>query len=267
MKLGVITSGFGEMDKRNIWGTIKTIAEIGFDTVDLFVDPDTYNPEERRKIKTFIKDAGLEVASITTCVDIWNFNKEKRKEGIDKLIKRLDFGKEMDATNVEVVAGKQEKGIPRSIIWQNSVKSMQEIAGYAERVGLKIAVELEPFKSSLVYDIDTMLEYLNAVNSEYCMANLDISHCHIMRITPQAIKRLEGRVVHVHISDNDGTEHNDWPPGRGTADLKGYLSALNEIGYQGSVALELEQCPDPVAWVTEGYNYLAELTKQLDIRG
>ncbi len=35
--------------------------------------------------------------------------------------------------------------------------------------------------------------------------------------------------------DNDGTEHNDWPPGRGIADLKGYLSALSEIGYQGGV--------------------------------
>lgn len=266
MKLGIITSAFGKMDKQNIWGTIKTIADIGFDTVDLFIDPDTYNTEERRKMKIFIKDASLEVASITTYVDIWNSNKEKRKEGIDKLTKRLDFGKEMNATNMEVVAGEEEKGVSRSITWQNSVKSMQQIADHAKKTGLRIAVELEPFKSSLVYDIHTMLEYLGAVNSEYCEANLDISHCHIMRITPQAVKRFKERVVHVHISDNDGTEHNDWPPGRGTADLKGYLSALSEIGYQGSVALELERCPDPVAWVTEGYSYLAKLMKELNIR-
>ena len=151
-------------------------------------------------MKIFIKDAGLEVASITTYVDIRNSNKEKRKEGIDKLIKQLDFGKEMDATNMEVVVGEEEKGVLRSITWHNSVKSMQKIADYAEKIGLRTAVELEPFKSSLVYGINTMLKYLNAVNSEYCRANLDIGHCHIMRITPQAIKRLGERTVHVHIS-------------------------------------------------------------------
>ncbi len=115
-------------------------------------------------------------------------------------IKQLDFGKEMDATNMEVVVGEEEKGVLRSITWHNSVKSMQKIADYAEKIGLRTAVELEPFKSSLVYGINTMLKYLNAVNSEYCRANLDIGHCHIMRITPQAIKRLGERTVHVHIS-------------------------------------------------------------------
>jgi len=275
MKLGVITSAFARTDKDNIWDTIQSIAKIGFDTVDPFIlDLGPWDSEERKKLKRFIKDAGLEVASITTYVNIWSSNEEVRKEGVKKLIAQLDFGKEMEATNMEVLAGPvshgsdTEGGVPRSVIWRNSVDSMQQVARHAEKIQLRIAMELEPFETSLIYDIDSMLKFLAAVDSEYCLANLDIGHCHIMnRVPPKEIKRLGKKIIHTHISDNDGKKHNDWVPGEGTVDFKGYLSALKEMGYQGSVALELWRSPDPVASVSESYKYLAKLMGELGIRG
>jgi len=269
VKLGAITSMFKLGKKEEIYRVIKIIAEIGFDTVDLFIDPEVYSKSEKKRMKVLVKSEGLRIASIATYVpQITSSDMSKRQKAVELLMRRLDFASEMGATNMEAVAGEEEQGIAPRISWQRSVEIMQKVAEYAQKAKIPIAVELEPLlKNSrpLVYDVNSMLRYLKEVGSEYCMANLDVGHCHIMKQSPEDIKKLKDKIVHTHFSDNDGTAHNDWPPGRGNADLEGYLRALKQIGYEGSVAIELEKCPNPIAWAKEGYEYIAKLMDKLDI--
>jgi D-psicose/D-tagatose/L-ribulose 3-epimerase len=160
--------------------------------------------------------------------------------------------------------------IPPAEQWNTGVANVRELGKYAKRLGLEIAIELEPFEPSLVNSVDTMLRFLDDVGmDETVRANVDISHLHLMRVKPPEIKRLKGRIAHVHLSDCDGKVHGDLPPGRGVTPIKDYLQAVVATGFTGTVSIELEYSPEPdaaVEWVTEAYRETARIMDDLGVR-
>ena len=142
---------------------------------------------------------------------------------------------------------------------------------YAKRFGVQIAIELEPFHQSLVNDIDTMLRFLDDVALPGTVeANCDISHLHLMKIAPGEVRRLKGRIIHVHLSDCDGRRHGDLPPGRGVTPIADYLKEIRDTGFDRTVSIELEYSPDPeriVEWVAEAYQKTDQIMQQLGCRG
>ncbi|MFM7137905.1 MAG: sugar phosphate isomerase/epimerase family protein, partial [Planctomycetota bacterium] len=136
--------------------------------------------------------------------------------------------------------------------------------------GVRIAIELEPFKLSLVNSIDTMLAFLDQVGlPDTVRANCDISHLHLVRTPPADVARLAGRIEHVHVSDCDGKVHGDLPPGRGVTPIADYLAAIRDTGYDGVVSIELEYSPEPekiVDWIAEAKAATATIMASLGCR-
>ena len=100
-------------------------------------------------------------------------------------------------------------------------------------------------------------------------ANIDISHLVLADESPAELGQLAGKATHVHISDCDGKVHGDLPPGRGVVKFAPYLQAIKELGFDGSVSIELEYSPDPdkiVEWVTEAYTATDDLMQQVGLR-
>ena len=62
---------------------------------------------------------------------------------------------------------------------------------------------------------------------------------------PEELKRLQGKAIHVHISDCDGKVHGDLPPGRGVMNFAPYLHEVRELGIDGAISIELEYSPEP----------------------
>jgi D-psicose/D-tagatose/L-ribulose 3-epimerase len=147
----------------------------------------------------------------------------------------------------------------------------QTLGKYAKELGLQIAIELEPFKLSLVNTVDTMLSFLSDVGMpEVVRANCDISHLYLMNVAPIEILRLNGRIAHVYLSDCNGKVHGDLPPGRGVVPIMSYLEQLRDTGFDGTVSIELEYPPDPekvVEWVTEAYVQTERIMRKLGCRG
>jgi sugar phosphate isomerase/epimerase len=74
----------------------------------------------------------------------------------------------------------------------------------------------------------------------------------------------------VHFSDCDGKVHGDLPPGRGTVNFTPYLQQLKNLGFDGTISIELEYSPQPekiVEWVTDAYRETNRLMQNLGIRG
>ena len=147
---------------------------------------------------------------------------------------------------------------------------MQQLGEHAASLGVKIAIELEPFRLSLVNSVDSMLRFLDDVaQPEVVRANCDISHLHLVHTPPAEVARLAGRIEHVHLSDCDGQVHGDLPPGRGVTPIADYLAAIRDTGYDGAVSLELEYSPEPeriVEWVAEAYEATAAIMRDLGCR-
>ncbi len=135
---------------------------------------------------------------------------------------------------------------------------------------MEIALELEPFKLSLVNNVDTMVRFLDDVKHPSVKANIDISHLQLSNTPAEELRRLKGKAIHVHISDCDGKVHGDLPPGRGVVDFEPYLKEIKDLDIDGTVSIELEYSPEPekiVEWVEEAYQNTDQLMQEVGLRG
>jgi len=101
-------------------------------------------------------------------------------------------------------------------------------------------------------------------------ANVDVSHLLLSNVRPEELRRLKGKVAHVHISDCDGKIHGDLPPGRGVVEFEPYLNEIKDLDIDGTISIELEYSPEPdkiVEWVTEAYHETDKLMQAAGLRG
>ena len=146
----------------------------------------------------------------------------------------------------------------------------QRLGDYAADLGLKIALELEPFSLSLLNNVDSMVRFIDDVDHEAVRANIDVSHLVLANVPAEEIRKLSGKAIHVHISDCDGKVHGDLPPGRGVVKFDPYLQEIAKLGIDGSVSIELEYSPEPdqiEAWVAEAFRETQKLMQKNGLLG
>jgi sugar phosphate isomerase/epimerase len=273
MKLGLINSAWAGTPVGLAEG-IRNTKKIGFDTIDIFSDPLEITVKERKLIKDTCREVDLPIVSVCcVALGIADFNVPIQKFHIHRCKAYLDFVYELEAKNLLLVLGEytwQQEVIKPRDQWKWAVDNVHALGEYGADLGVEIAIELEPFKLSLVNNLDRMLEFLNDVNHPAVRANVDISHLHLSHTPATDIPRLKGRIAHVHVSDCGGKVHGDLPPGRGVVDFIPYLRALKEVCFDGTVSIELEYSPEPemiVGWVSEAYRETDRLMQCLGIRG
>src|SRR6185437_10271598 len=152
---------------------------------------------------------------------------------------------------------------------QWAIDTCREIGDYAGRKNVDIALELEPFRLSLLNNVNEMVRFVDECNHPRVRANIDISHLVLSDTSPLDVAKLKGKAIHVHLSDCDGKVHGDLPPGRGVVKFEPYLQAIKELKINGVVSIELEYSPDPkriVEWVTEAYTKTDNLMQLVGLR-
>lgn len=272
MKLGLINSAWAQAGRDTAWGIHKT-AEIGFDCIDIFADPLDINAMERRLIRQECRSAGLPIVSVC-CVatGLIDFNPSVQRFHRHRCQQYLEMCCEFEADNLLLVIGEyiwNREVIPPSEQWAAGVENCQALAEYADKLGLRIALELEPFPLSLVNDVDTMVRFIDEVNHQAFKANIDVSHLHLAGVDAAELSRLGDRAIHVHISDCNGKVHGDLPPGRGVVEFAPYLSEIQKLKIDGVVSIELEYSPEPdqiEQWVKEAYESTDRLMKSAGLR-
>jgi sugar phosphate isomerase/epimerase len=75
---------------------------------------------------------------------------------------------------------------------------------------------------------------------------LDFGHAHLQGDVVDAIETLSGLLTATHVHDNHGKRDEHLAPFEGTIDWAGALLALQKIGYEGTMMLELASA-DPSA--------------------
>ena len=273
MQLGLINSAWAQAGKATSYGIQKT-KEIGFDCIDIFADPLDTDAKERRLIRTECEKAGLPIISVA-CVatGLIDFNPSVQRFHMDRCHKYLDMCYEFNAKNLLLVLGEyiwEKQVIPPQEQWNTAVYNTRELGKYAQGLGLQIAIELEPFKLSLVNNVETMVRFLDEVNHPAVKANIDVSHLLLSNTPASELKKLKGKAIHVHISDCDGKVHGDLPPGKGVVDFPPYLEEIKKLNVPGAISIELEYSPEPekiYEWVLEAYQSTSKLLKQAGLRG
>jgi D-psicose/D-tagatose/L-ribulose 3-epimerase len=272
MKLGLINSAWVQAGRGTAYG-IRMTREIGFDTIDIFADPLDIDVKERMLIRRECQRVGLPIVSVAcVAVGLIDFNPAVQRFHLERCRAYLDMAYEFGASNLLLVLGEyiwERQVIPPAEQWQAGVKNVRELGKYAADLGLRIALELEPFKLSLVNNVDSMVRFLEGVDHPAVKANIDVSHLHLSGTPAAALRALVGRAIHVHLSDCDGKVHGDLPPGRGVVDFGPYLREIKALNIDGAVSIELEYSPQPdkiVDWVREAYQASDRLMQTAGLR-
>jgi D-psicose/D-tagatose/L-ribulose 3-epimerase len=272
MKLGLINSAWAQSGKGTTYG-IRMTKEIGFDSIDIFADPLDIDVKERRLIKRECDSAGLPIVSICcVAVGLIDFNPSVQRFSMQRCRAYLDLCYEYEAKNLLLVLGEyiwEKQVIPPAEQWQTAVKNCRELGKYAADLDLQIALELEPFKLSLLNNVDNMVRFIDDVNHPAVRANIDVSHLELSGTKPEELRRLKGKAIHVHLSDCDGKVHGDLPPGRGVVNFAPYLREIKNLGIDGAVSIELEYSPQPdkiADWVREAYTATDRLMRAAGLR-
>ncbi|MCA8986176.1 MAG: sugar phosphate isomerase/epimerase [Planctomycetaceae bacterium] len=272
MRLGLINSAWAQAGRDTAWGIQKT-KEIGFDCIDIFTDPFDIDIRERLLIKRECDRLELPIVSICcVAVGLIDLNPSVRRFHLERCIAYLDLCYEYEAENLLLVLGEyiwNQEVIPPAEQWEWGVQTCRELADYAADLDLKIAMELEPFSLSLLNNVDNMVRFIDDVNHPALCANIDVSHLLLADVKPQELSRLNGKAIHVHLSDCDGKVHGDLPPGRGVVDFPPYLDEIRKLNIDGTISLELEYSPEPdkiEEWVREAYEATARLMSASGLR-
>jgi sugar phosphate isomerase/epimerase len=273
MQLGLINSAFGQAGVDTVTG-LEHIARIGFDCVDIFTEAMSITSAEKQAIITTCSRLNLPITSLpVVAFGLIDFNDPVREFHVTRCKKFIDLAAEFGAHNILLVLGEyiwQREVIAPADQWQWAIDTCRELGDYADTKNVDIALELEPFRLSLLNNITEMVRFIDDCDHPRVRANIDISHLVLADTGPEDVAQLAGKAIHVHISDCDGKIHGDLPPGRGVVKFNPYLQAIKELGIDGTVAIELEYSPDPakiVEWVEEAYRETDRLMRLTDLRG
>jgi sugar phosphate isomerase/epimerase len=270
MKLGIINSAFVQAGVDTATG-LKHISRIGFDCVDIHTEAVGISQKEIKSVASTCEKLDLPIISLPVCsLGLADFCEPVREFHIERTKKFIDLAKAWNAKNVLLVLG--EYIWNREIIapeqqWKWAVEACRRIGDYADKKKIDIALELEPFRLSLLNSVDSMVQFVDDCKHPRIRANIDISHLVLSDTSPIELKKFKGKAIHVHLSDCDGKVHGDLPPGRGVIKFEPYLQAIKELNIDGVVSIELEYSPDPkkiVPWVEEAYR---ETAKRMDLVG
>jgi sugar phosphate isomerase/epimerase len=117
---------------------------------------------------------------------------------------------------------------------RRSIDAMQRLAG---PLGVRVALEVIPNElsraGSLVHFIDSVLEE-RAVG--VC---LDFGHAHMDGDVIEAIETVSEHLMTTHVHDNRGRTDDHLLPFEGTIDWPAALTAVQKVGYDGTLVLEI----------------------------
>lgn len=272
MKLGIINSAFQQVGMDTAAG-LNHISRIGFDTVDIFTEAMGISKEEVGLVARTTEKLRLPVISLpVVAIGLIDFNDPVREFHLERCRKFIDLAQTWNAKNILLVLGEyiwQREVIPPGAQWQWGIETCRKLGDYADKKGVDIALELEPFRLSLLNNVDAMVRFVDECAHPRVKANIDISHLVLSDTGPAELSRLKGKAIHVHLSDCDGKVHGDLPPGRGVVKFAPYLQAIKELKMDGVVSIELEYSPEPskiVEWVEEAYRETAKLMELVGLR-
>jgi sugar phosphate isomerase/epimerase len=225
--------------------SLQRLARYKYDAVELEGEPDKekYKPE---KVKKMLQQYGLEVSSIAGMYlwkdeikrDLASSDKKIREQTIIYLFKCIDYAQLMGAKLVIVVPAAVSKLAPslsKKEDWKNSVEAVREVAKYAEKKDILLAIEpINRYETYLVNSVQDALCYSREVNSSHVKIMADTFHMNIEeRDIPEAIRIAGNNLINVHLADS-----NRCSVGRGHINFKALIKALKEINYQYALTLE-----------------------------
>jgi sugar phosphate isomerase/epimerase len=127
---------------------------------------------------------------------------------------------------------------------QKAIDGLTKLCEFAAERGLRIAVEnLTSVNMMLGRYPDELIQIVRGVNTDNIGICLDVAHANTTRTLDDFLnikaKAEDMEIIHLHASDNFGTDDLHLPLGKGNLDWKRVLNGINDYEYEGIMVMEL----------------------------
>jgi sugar phosphate isomerase/epimerase len=122
--------------------------------------------------------------------------------------------------------------------WQLNLQSVRTILKLARRECVNVAIENtpEPFPS-LLKSVDDFHRFYNDLEDDLDMV-FDVAHANLNNQIYDFLKEFSKKIVHIHVSDNNGKNDAHLGIGYGNINWKSVTEAVKESGYGNLVMIE-----------------------------
>ncbi len=173
-------------------------------------------------------------------INIASPSKDILAASLKRLKQSMAYANELDA-KVWVFHPGAKTGISQfypGAEWKKNVESIQELYRVAEEYGLNIAIENLPGKYwFLMHTPEEFMRFYRETSLPLGVV-LDLGHAHLEAQIEPFFKLLADRIVHIHASDNDGSDDQHLGIGKGKVDYDWFKQTINKIGYDKTVIVE-----------------------------
>jgi sugar phosphate isomerase/epimerase len=231
---------------------LREIAAAGFDTVELFATRthfDYHSEAAVADLQGWLADAGLELVSVHAPVaesftagrwgaalNIASSEAPRRAHALEEVTRALQMARRLPFHTLVVHAGlPRAQQVPGDSSRDAARRSVEELARFAEPLGVTIAVELIANELSKPGPLVHFVE--NVVDGRVSIC-LDLGHAHLEGDVVDTIETVSEHIAIVHAHDNRGRNDDHFLPFDGTIDWAATLTALQKVGYDGAVVLE-----------------------------
>jgi len=149
--------------------------------------------------------------------------------------------------------------------WDNAVARFAGMARIAARHGQKLVIENRV--GDFVSTSDGVLNLIEDAGEPNAGCLLDVAHTHASR-EPLAlvVAKMAGRLMYVHLADNDGSASFHYPAGRGNINFPSVFRSLKAVGYDGFVNVDYGGVPSDQIWeeVRRGREYFLRCLAQVE---
>jgi sugar phosphate isomerase/epimerase len=226
---------------RNPADEIRRFAAMGLDFVDLTLEP----PQagwwqcDVQQVKRALAETAMGVVGHTAYyLPLAHPFEEVRRGAIEAFQHCIETFAELGAQFMNIHPDAHAPMHDRSFVIRQNLRSLTEIIKAAEGTGVSVMVENLPRNFNSAAQLAELLDPLPQLG-----LHLDIGHTELMVKTSSAdeiVSRFGSRLMHVHLHDNKGGDGDlHLPLGAGTIDVQRRLSALKQIGYDGTITLEV----------------------------
>ena len=122
--------------------------------------------------------------------------------------------------------------------WKQNIESIQELYKSAEEYGLNIALENLPAKYYFFMSKpEEFVRFYRETNLPIGIV-MDLGHANLEGHVEGFFNLLADKIIHIHASDNDGSDDQHLGIGYGNIDYGWFAETLKKTGYDKSVIIE-----------------------------
>jgi D-psicose/D-tagatose/L-ribulose 3-epimerase len=123
--------------------------------------------------------------------------------------------------------------------WKQLRTSIVELARHGERIGVTYAFENLPAYHVIGSNVAELAGVLRELGEPYSGMCFDAGHALMVGDPAAAVRAAADQILYVHLCDNSGQSDDHDMPACGKLDCDALADALHEIGYGGTMMLEV----------------------------